>query len=34
MGLFYIYSNKSSKELYDLITFSEPYYTYIEPDNW
>lgn len=33
MGMFYIYTNKDSYELYNSITFSNPRYVYIEPDD-
>lgn len=33
MGLFYIYSNKSTLELYNSITFTNPHYKYIDPDD-
>ena len=33
MGLFYIYTNKSTAELYDSIIFSNACYKYIDPDD-
>ena len=34
MGMFYIYSLQNSDELYNSITFSNPHYVYIDPDNY
>lgn len=33
MGLFYIYSNKTSNEIYNSITFTQPKMIYIDPDD-
>ena len=34
MGMFYIYSLQNSDEIYNSITFSNPHYVYIDPDNY
>ena len=33
MGMFYIYTNKNSNDIYNSISFSNPYKLYIDPDN-